>query len=210
MDVVYGFDPLCGWCYGFAPAFAMARAELAGAVEFGVASGGLVTGERRRPVGLDAGYLRAGLAAVAAATGVSPGPAFADLLDRGTYVSDSEPVCRAMWAARELAGDGAAIELGAALSRAYYGEGREPDDPDLVAELGAGLGLPDLVDRWATEAARRGTAQWWARSRAVGLTTYPSLLAVDGGRWRPLLVGVAPADRVVDLLRTAAATAAAT
>lgn len=207
VDIVYGFDPLCGWCFGFAPAFARARAELGDEVRVRVATGGLVVGERRRAMRHDAGYLRAGLARVREVTGVEAGPGFAELLRRGEWVSDSEPVCRAMWVAREQAGDDAAIALGTALSRAFYGDGREPDDPDVLGELAAGLGLDGLVERWDTDAARAGTARWWDASRAAGLTTYPSLLLDDGngGPWHPLVVGPADAAEVVHRVRAALA-----
>jgi putative protein-disulfide isomerase len=209
VEIVYGFDPLCGWCFGFAPAFAQVRRELDGEVAFRVAAGGLVVGERRRAVRHDADYLRAGLARVREVTGVAAGPAFADLLARGEWVSDSEPVCRAMWVARELGGDDAAIALGTALSRAFYADGREPDDPAVVDELARALGLDGLLRRWDTEEARRGTARWWAASRAAGLTTYPSLLldTGEGGPWRPLVVGPAPAADVVRTIRAALAPA---
>lgn len=207
VEIVYGFDPLCGWCYGFAPAFARVREELDGEVVFRVATGGLVSGERRRALRHDADYLRAGLARVRDVTGVAPGPGFEDLLRRGEWVSDSEPVTRAMWTARELAGDGAAIALGTALSRAFYGEGREPDDPAVLGPLADALGLDGLLERWTTDEARRGTAQWWADSRAAGLETYPSLLldTGTGGPWRPLVVGPAPAAEVVGRIRAALA-----
>ncbi|HXV94127.1 MAG TPA: DsbA family protein [Pseudonocardia sp.] len=203
--VVYGFDPLCGWCFGFGPAFAEVRATLADEVDFVLACGGLVTGERVRPVAADAGYLRAGLVRVEAATGVRAGPGFDALLERGTWVSDSEPVCRALYVARETAGDGPAIELGAALSRAFYVDGAEPDDPQVLRRLADGVRLDGevLVERWSGPDARRGTAAWFARSRAAGVRTYPSLLVPLGGALLPLLEGVAPAADVVAAIRAA-------
>jgi putative protein-disulfide isomerase len=206
LRAVYAFDPLCGWCYGFGPAFERARAELDGEVRFELACGGLVVGERVRAVRHDAAYLRAGTERVAAVTGVRTGPGFAALVDRGTWVSDSEPVCRALWVARETAGDGPALDLGAALCRALYRDGEEPGDPAVIERLAGAAGLDGaaLVTRWSGAEARRGTAAWFARTRAAGVTTYPSLLVPGpAGRLRPLLSGPAPAEQVVALLRGA-------
>lgn len=210
LRVVYGFDPLCGWCYGFGPAMERARDELAGEVSFAIACGGLVVGERMREMRHDAAYLRAGTARVAAETGVHSGPGFARLVDRGTWVSNSEPPCRALWVAREAGGDDAALDLGAELCRGFYRDGAEPDDPGVVERSADAVGLDGaaLVARWVTPDARRATQEWFAANRAAGLTTYPSLLVPEpDGRLRPLLTGPAPPEQVVALLRDAVATA---
>lgn len=48
--VVYGYDPLCGWCFAAGPAMAEVRRTLADEVTFEVACGGLVSGEQTVPV----------------------------------------------------------------------------------------------------------------------------------------------------------------
>jgi putative protein-disulfide isomerase len=48
--LVYGFDPICGWCFGFRSAVASLRTALADRVAWRIASGGLVIGERIKPI----------------------------------------------------------------------------------------------------------------------------------------------------------------
>ena len=45
-ELLYLFDPLCGWCYGMSPVIQRVRQEFAGRVEVSVLCGGMVTGEQ--------------------------------------------------------------------------------------------------------------------------------------------------------------------
>ena len=206
--VVVGTDPLCGWCFGIVDALAAARRELADEVRFEAACGGLVMGERVRPVAQDADYLRSGLATVAATTGRQATPAYVDgLLAEGTWVSDSEPSVRAVVVARDTAGDDAALDLSSALSDTLYLDGLAPDDPSVLEQVAGRLGLdgPAFVQRWGSDAAREATRAEMARARALGVQTYPSLLLRTGGGVVPLVAGYASAHEITDVVRSAVA-----
>ena len=207
--VVYGVDPLCGWCFAIGDALRQARTELGDEVRWEVALGGLVVGERVRPVAEDADYLRAGFAAVERASGRRPGPAYWDgVVTPGTWVSDSEPAVRAVVAARDLAGDDAAVTVAHLLCDGLYLDGRTPDDPAQVEAVGetSGLGGRTLLERWESIEGRQAVIEEYARARSLGITTYPSLLVrlPGDGRLSPGVAGFAPADAIVAGVRRAA------
>ena len=54
--LIYGFDPLCGWCFGFGPALRALREALPD-LEIELRMGGLVTGGRIRPYIESAEYI---------------------------------------------------------------------------------------------------------------------------------------------------------
>ena len=204
--VVYGVDPLCGWCFAIGDALRQARTELDGAVRWEVALGGLVVGERVRPIREDADYLNAGFAAVERASGRRPGPAYwAEVVGPGTWVSDSEPAVRAVVAARDLADDDAAVTVAHLLCDGLYLDGRTPDDPSQIEAVGeaAGIGGRALLERWESAEGRAAVALEYARARSLGITTYPSLFvrAADGGPLVPVVAGYAPADAIVARIR---------
>ena len=210
--VVVGTDPLCGWCFGIVDALGAARRELTREVRFEVACGGLVVGERVRQVRHDEAYLRAGLATVAATTGRRASDAYLEgLLVDGTWVSDSEPVVRAVVLARDTAGDDAALDLSSALSDTLYSDGLAPDDPQVLSTVADRLGLDGaaFVQSWGSEAARAATAAEMARARALGVQTYPSLLLRVQGGLVPLVAGYASAPEIVATVRGAVASVAA-
>lgn len=206
--VVYAVDPLCGWCFAIGDALRAARRELAGEVRWEVALGGLVTGDRVRPIREDADYLRRGIAMVRAASGRDAGAAYwRDLVDPGTWISDSGPSVRAIVAVRDLAGDDAALDTAHLLCDGMFLDGRAPDDPAQVRDVVAGLGLDvdAVLARWNSDEGRVAAEAENRRARAMGVTVYPSLFVRRGGSLVPVLTGWAPADAIVTGIRGASA-----
>jgi putative protein-disulfide isomerase len=206
--VVYGNDVLCGWCFATGPAILEAKQELGDDVTWRIETGGLVVGERVRPVALDREYLVAGLAQVAMVAGRRAGEAYYErVLAAGTWVSDSEPACRAVLTAQEMLGP-VAVEFSHWLTDALYLDGRVPDDPDTLRDAAAAHGLDgdELIARWATPGALETTRRAFARARALGIHTYPSLfLDTGGGTLEPLVAGYADARTIVRTVREAMA-----
>jgi putative protein-disulfide isomerase len=198
--LVVAFDPLCGWCFAFEPTLARLRADFAGRARFDIAMGGLVVGERVRPVREDAAYLRRGLAAVAARTGVQAGEAyFRRILEPGDWISRSEPPCRAIRILRDLAGPEAALDLAAAMTRALYRDGERIDEPAVIGALAAGLGVaPEpLLARWAAPGAEAESERAFAGERARGVGSYPAMFLADartGGLFSVFAGALAHAD----------------
>lgn len=188
--LVVATDPLCGWCYGFGPALAQVRAALAERVRFRVACGGLVTGARVVPIGQTREYLLTGMAQVERRTGVRFGAGFRDgLLREGTWVSDSEPPCRAVLLAQELFGPQAALDVCAALTRSFYEAGLPPDAEATVelAARAAGVEPGPLLERYRAEADGLWTRARFAQAREEGVEQYPSLF-LDRGEGLELVV----------------------
>lgn len=207
VTVVYGVDPLCGWCFGIGEALRAARRELADEVQWEVALGGLVVGERVRPVAEDAAYLRQGLAQVERTTGRRAGPSYwREVVEPGTWISDSEPAVRAVVAVRDLAGDDAALDVAYALCDGMYLDGRTPDDPAHVRQVAAdrGLDADAVLDRFSSADGRTAVQREYARARGLGITTYPSLFVRRGAALIPVVAGYAPTEAIVEGIRAAA------
>ncbi len=203
--VVYGNDVLCGWCFATGPAILEAKRSLGDTVRWRIECGGLVTGERVRPIGLDRDYLIAGLERVEEVTGRQAGAGYRErVLDVGTWVSDSEPAARAVLTAQAMAEE-VAVEFSHWLTDALYLEGRVPDDADVLRDAAAAVGIDgdELVARWATPDAVAATEKAFAGARAMGVTTYPSLFLEDGGELVPLLAGYAPGEVIESTIRAA-------
>ena len=95
--IIYIYDALCGWCYGFSPVIRRFHQHYADEFDFDVLSGGMMTGERVKPVSESMAYIEQAYKVVEARTGVRFGDDYlTNLLRPGTYMSDSEKPGMAM------------------------------------------------------------------------------------------------------------------
>ena len=204
-ELIYGFDPICGWCYGFAPAMRAIRAAHPD-LPVRLAMSGLVTGARVGPAAAMEGYVRGAAVRLEAVTGRAPSEAFFDWMRRPGAVADSSPPAAAIDAVRRDRPE-AALAFAHAVIEAHYGEGMDPNDSAAYAPLLAahapGVALPDIADPALQEGA-------FADGRALGIASFPTLaLRRADGRLEPLPVEYDPvvAARAVGERRAAGRTA---
>ncbi|GAB2764451.1 DsbA family protein [Streptomyces bullii] len=195
MKLVYVFDAYCGWSHGFsAPLREITSRHPELPVE--VVSGGLFTGGRRVPMSAF-GYIQGANRQISERTGARFGEAYRRLADEGSFVMDSEAAARGVAALRRAAPDRAA-ELVTDLQRAFYVDGQSLSDPATYRQLAdaAGLDADAVVDFFEAPEARAEAAADFRRAAELGVTGFPTLLAVDGERVTTLAHGHATIDEV--------------
>jgi putative protein-disulfide isomerase len=205
--VVYANDPLCGWCFAIGPSLNEARVNLGHDVQWRIECGGLVTGERVRPISFDREYLVAGFAQVKSASGRVTGERYwSEVVEPGTWVSDSEPVCRAVLLVQQLRPE-LAINFSHSLTDAFYLDGRIPDDPETLGFIAEqyGLGAEEFLSAWQSPEAINMTRHAFARARQLGVTTYPSLFLEVNSVLQPILSGFATTTNIEQQVRVAIA-----
>jgi len=195
MKLVYVFDAYCGWSHGFSGTLSEVAARHP-ELPVEVVSGGLFTGSRRVPV-RQFGYVQGANAKIAELTGAEFGAAYEQLIADGSFVMDSEAAARGVAALRQVAPDRAA-ELAAALQAAFYVDGRSLSEAATYRKVAEEAGLDAAVVVAAFEAPDAQTAARADFRRAVqlGVTGFPTLLAVEGDSVTPLAYGQATADEV--------------
>ena len=207
--LVYGFDPLCGWCFVFAPSLAALRRELEGRVDIELACGGLVVGERVRSMAEMRPYLRSAIPEAEARSGVRFGAGFTEgLLLRDEVRLASEPACRALFAARSLgASSSQLLDYATQMIEALYQRGEVTSDIEPLARAASAVGLDGgaLRERWDSAPMRAETEQEFAAARALGVSMYPSLLLRRGEQVELILRGFATPAQAVSLVEAALA-----
>ncbi|MEI5519505.1 DsbA family protein [Streptomyces brasiliscabiei] len=207
MKLVYVFDAYCGWSHGFSGTLREVVARHPG-LPVEVVSGGLFTGARLVPI-REFGHVRGANAQIAELTGAVFGAGYERLVADGSFVMDSEAAARGTAALRQAAPDRAAL-LAADLQHAFYADGHSLSDPATyraVAEA-AGLDAGAVVAAFASAEAKTAAEADFRRSAALGVTGFPTLLAVEGTSLTPLAYGRATADEVDQRLASHAATRA--
>jgi putative protein-disulfide isomerase len=177
MHLLYIADPLCSWCYGFGPELSKLMAKHPGA-QLELVMGGLRPFNREPMSDAFRNMLREHWRHVAEASGL----AFSDAnLERPGFVYDTEPACRAVATARRLH-PASAFGYFKAVQAAFYRDGRDATQGDLLAEIAAenGYDREAFLERFESEAARKETLGDFASTQALGVNGFPTLGAKLG------------------------------
>ena len=206
--LLYVYDALCGWCYGFSPVLGELHARRPD-LPLDVVSGGMIRGERRGPIGEVAGYIKWAYKEVERRTGVAFGAGFVDgPLERGDLYMTSEPPAALLAYVREVA-PSKAYAAAHALQRGIYYHGYGPGSPELARHLADELALDPAGARAALDDERyaRLAEADFALTQRLGVRGFPALLLVRGGRAERLTSGYADLATVERHLAAALSTA---
>ncbi|MBN9144473.1 MULTISPECIES: DsbA family protein [unclassified Novosphingobium] len=191
MRITYLFDPLCGWCYGAAPA--LERLSRLDGVTLQLAPTGLFAGENARPMDASfAAYAWQNDQRIARLTGQVFSDAYrTQVLGAVNGLFDSAPATLGVVAVAQTAPD-REIEALKLLQHARYVDGRNNADLTVVADTLAGAGFADAARlvlapdaellaayRDRIDAARADMAQF-------GLQGVPALILEDARGRRPV------------------------
>lgn len=197
--LLYVMDPMCSWCWGFAPVFdALAGQARAAGVEAQLLVGGLRAGTRQALDGVTRDYILEHWRAVTARTGQSF--RFEGALPEG-FVYDTEPACRALATVREL--DPARVwPLLQAIQQAFYLGGRDVGRAAVLVELAEAAGVPRQAFAEAFDSAslREATQADFRRTQNLGIAGFPTLLAERDGQLALLTNGYQPLEALAPLL----------
>ena len=91
-SIIYVYDAICGWCYGFSPVMKSLFDNYSDTFDFEVLSGGMMMGEREGAINDVAPYIKTAYKDVENTTGVKFGEAFLTELEKGDlYLSSEKP-----------------------------------------------------------------------------------------------------------------------
>ncbi|GAB6052197.1 DsbA family protein [Magnetospira thiophila] len=193
-EILLVADPMCSWCWGFAPVFAGLVDNIGAAVPVSLRVGGL------RPYTKEPwdkelrNYLREAWATVAARTGQS----FSlDILRDPDFVYDTEPACRAVVTARHLARE-MAVPMLHALHRAFYLENRNLTQPEVLADLAEELALDRgaFLEAFASNEAKQTTFEEFKAVQSWGVRGFPTVLLREGREARAVATGFRSFDEL--------------
>ncbi len=180
--LLYIYDALCGWCYGFSPVISRFQAEHPTQFSYEVLSGGMMTGARVQPVSVSMSYIEQAYKTVEERTGVQFGEAYlTNLLRPGTYLSNSTPPGQAMslFKATQLgATPSRQIAFAAALQNALYHDGIDLNVWENYGPLVEPFGLDpaEFVAHADDEAIRQQTRQEFGLVAQMQIGGFPAVI----------------------------------
>ncbi len=197
--LTYFADPMCSWCWGFAPVIDAVSARHGTALPVRLILGGLRPGTTTPMTAEARAELPTHWEHVREASG-QPFDAAA-FVRRDGFVYDTDPACRAVVAARRQDTTRALAYLHAAQS-AFYAEGRDVTRADVLVELAESLDLDtnQFADDLASESVKTETWGDYALSQNAGVRGFPTLIVGPNADGTHAMVtrGYRPAPAVLE------------
>jgi putative protein-disulfide isomerase len=203
-QLMYVYDPLCGWCYGFSPVIQQLKDLYAGQVAWTIYSGGLAIGERAVSVKDKSGYIKGALQTVTDTTGVVFGEGFLQLLEEGRYLYNSEPPSIALTAVKSLQGKDP-LAFAHDLHHMFFYEGKSLNEMDTYLPLveKQDIDMQAFISYYKSDTARHKTYEEFRFVQEIGISAYPALILVLGEQGYLLSRGYqafAPLAKAIDKL----------
>lgn len=170
--LIYVGDPMCSWCWGFAPEIE----ALAETYPVEVVVGGLRPGPSAQPLGdRMADTLRHHWVEIAERTGQPFDTSFLDRRDGWVY--DTEPAAMAVTQMREMS-EPDTLGYFTTIQHAFYAEGRDVADFTILTELATGFGVDteSFAGQIVTEEAKKRAWNDFSRARNWGISGFPTLV----------------------------------
>jgi len=192
-EIIYVFDPLCGWCYGFSPVIKQAYDTYKDKADFKVITGGMIIGDQISPIGKIAEFLKGATARVTERTGAEFSTLFLDtiltegtqllsILTEGTQLlSSMEPsiavqICKAEKPER-------IFDFMSELHKDIYISGLKTAIPTDYARLAKKMGLDEkiFINELNENTFKQLAMQDFQEAGALGVDSYPAvLISIDG------------------------------
>ena len=197
--LLYVADPMCSWCYGFAPVIDGLADHFGDRLPITLLMGGLRAGNTKPMTDADKTTIAGHWRNVAERTGQ---PFDFGLFDREGWIYDTEPACRAVVTMR-LLNPRVALAYKSRVQTAFYAENRDTTDDGVLADIAdeAGVDRAIFLKETTSPEARIATQKDFQQAQEAGIRGFPTLLAGDGaGKYLMITNGYRPIDGLPEAL----------
>jgi putative protein-disulfide isomerase len=200
-SLIYIADPMCSWCYGFAPELVTLLRGLPD-LPVEIMVGGL-RAYNKEP--LDENLRSTLLEHWERVSNASGMPFTPNHLLRPGFVYDTEPACRAIVTARTLA-PSATLSVFHAIQHAFYAEGRDVTQADVLAQA-ASQGLAEanfsiepeaFLKHWTSREMALETAHDFGQVRRWGVSGFPTVVLERNGKLDLVTSGYLKTEQLVE------------
>lgn len=191
--IIYVYDPLCGWCYGFSPVIRKVEEAYSSVVDFEIVSGGMVTGEREGMIGAKADYILSAIPRLEEYTGVVMGESYKNRLRaKDLYQSSMKPSIALEVFKSFNAKD--AIMFASEMQKAEYIDGDDLQGDDIYKNLIKKYDIDEteFLKRLKSEEYKTKTIEIFATVQDWGITGFPAVVMENKGQYFLIAKGYLP------------------
>jgi putative protein-disulfide isomerase len=185
VQVLYVYDPLCGWCFGFGQVIKRLYEEYAADLDFDIISGGMMVGEREGMLDPQMGaYILGTIPRLEEYTGVAFGEVYKQQVASGTlYQSSVKPsvalsVFKTYYPAKGIA-------FASSMQQAQFVEGKSLEADETYIELFHSYDIKDdtFLVKLNSEEYRYAAYQEFNYAKELGVTGFPAVIAVHKDKY---------------------------
>lgn len=187
-------DPMCSWCYGFAKELSTLEQHHPD-LPIEIRVGGVRAGDTEVMSDEMKRFRLGHWTRVESLSGLPFNrEAF---MARSGFVYDTEPVCRAIVAARKIAPATNHLRVFSAFQRAFYVDGRDTTSGAVLSEIGAAaiseqgvaISSSEFFSVWSAPATIREAAADFKLVRSWGISSFPALVLEQEGKLKLVAPG---------------------
>ena len=198
----YVHDPMCSWCYAFAPVWTKIRQQLPANLNVQYVLGGLAPDSDEPMPPETRAYVQEQWRKVMQKV---PGTVFNfNFWEKCQPRRSTYPACRAVLLARQQGGE-FEIAMIRAIQQAYYREARNPSDTDTLCALAQQIGLDvePFADALNADTTRQALLADINFARSIGGNSFPSLILQHNVTIQPLQYDYNDAAPVIQAIKAA-------
>ncbi|TNF44113.1 MAG: DsbA family protein [Epsilonproteobacteria bacterium] len=177
-ELIFVLDPMCSWCWGFAPVIEALLKTQSHNYHFSLVVGGLRTQGEMSWNETSKEYLRGHWKQVSQRTG----QLFSDtLFDKEQFEYDTYPACKAVVTVRELFGMEKAFMYLHTIQEAFYTRAEDITNVEVLTELLSSVTSQSdaFSSFYESERAQLLMEHDFAKARSMGANAFPSVVIID-------------------------------
>ncbi|SFE10338.1 putative protein-disulfide isomerase [Chitinophaga sp. CF118] len=201
MKLIYIYDPICGWCYGFTPVIQQLQQQFSKEITFEILSGGMMLNANRRPASAMYTYIQDAHKRVEETTGIAFGPAFLNEYLHTDDIMDSEKPSIALTVFKQYQPENA-ISFAHDMQVALNYDGKSLNDDQTYIELVQKYQLPEqeFLNKMKEEENRYATHEEFNMIQQWGITGFPAAILDNGEQLYLIARGYTPLERILEAI----------
>lgn len=199
LEIIYVGDPMCSWCWGFAPVVEKLLVDYQDIADLSLILGGLRPGDASIVMNDDnKAAMRSHWERVESSTGQ---PFDYSFFKWENFLYDTEPAAKAVVTVREVAPE-KAYPFFKSLQEAFYAKALDITRKESYLEVldSQGIDRAQFMDHFEMESTREATYADFSKSSDLGITGFPSVLLRRGEELRLLSAGYRSYEHLVSAL----------
>lgn len=188
--IIYVYDPMCGWCYGFSPVIKEIENEYKQKFNFEIISGGMVVGDREGPIGGFADYILSAYKRVESTTGIKFGEPYLELLKKKDYFSSSVKPSIALSYIKDIKPE-IAISFAHDMQKRFYFDGKLLHENESYLPLleKYQINKEDFFKAIESDVYKAKANEDFNTSKKLGVTGFPCVIVFKDGKYQFIASG---------------------